>query len=37
VPRPLSLLDLTPIVVGSSAGDALRTSVDLAVLADQLG
>jgi alkanesulfonate monooxygenase SsuD/methylene tetrahydromethanopterin reductase-like flavin-dependent oxidoreductase (luciferase family) len=37
VPRPLSLLDLTPIVAGSSAGEAVRTSVELAVLADQLG
>ena len=37
MPRPLSLLDLTPIVAGSSAGEAVRTSVELAVLADQLG
>jgi luciferase family oxidoreductase group 1 len=37
VSRPLSLLDLTPIVAGSSAGEAVRTSVELAVLADQLG
>ena len=35
--RPLSLLDLTPIVVGASAGEAVETSVDLAVLADRLG
>ena len=35
--RPLSLLDLTPIVAGSSASEAVRTSVELAELADQLG
>jgi luciferase family oxidoreductase group 1 len=37
VPRPLSLLDLTPILTGSTAGDAVQTSVELAVLADRLG
>lgn len=35
--RPLSLLDLTPIVAGSTAGDAVQLSVELALLADQLG
>ena len=35
--RPLSLLDLTPIVAGSTSGEAVRASVDLAVLADRLG
>ncbi len=35
--RPLSLLDLTPIVAGSTSGQAIQTSVDLAVLADRLG
>jgi luciferase family oxidoreductase group 1 len=37
LPRPLSLLDLTPIVSGTSAGEAVQTSVDLAMLADRLG
>ena len=35
--RPLSILDLTPIQAGSSAGAALRDAVELAVLADRLG
>ncbi|MGH2615284.1 MAG: LLM class flavin-dependent oxidoreductase [Thermomicrobiales bacterium] len=35
--RPLSLLDLTPIVAGSTAGEAVQTSVELAVLADRIG
>ncbi len=35
--RPLSILDLTPIPTGSTAGDALRDAVELAVLADRLG
>ncbi len=35
--RPLSLLDLTPIVAGSTAGEAVQLSVALAELADQLG
>lgn len=35
--RPLSLLDLTPIVRGTTAADAVRTSVELAMLADRLG
>ncbi len=35
--RSLSLLDLTPIVAGSTAGEAVQASVDLAVLADRLG
>jgi luciferase family oxidoreductase group 1 len=33
----LSVLDQSPISEGSSAGDALRNSIDLARLADQLG
>jgi luciferase family oxidoreductase group 1 len=33
----LSVLDIVPIPVGSDAGTALRASVDLAQLADQLG
>jgi len=37
VSRPLSLLDLTPIVAGATAREAVQTSVDLAVLADRLG
>jgi luciferase family oxidoreductase group 1 len=37
VSRPLSLLDLTPIISGSTSGDAVRTSVELAELADRLG
>jgi luciferase family oxidoreductase group 1 len=37
VSRPISLLDLTPIVSGSNAGAAVQTSVELARLADQLG
>ncbi len=35
--RPLSLLDLTPITNDSNAGEAVKISVDLAILADQLG
>ena len=35
--RPLSLLDLTPIVAGASSAEAVKTSVDLAALADRLG
>lgn len=35
--RPLSLLDLTPIVAGSTPGEAVQLSVELALLADQLG
>lgn len=35
--RPLSLLDLTPITSGSTSSDAVRTSVELAELADRLG
>jgi luciferase family oxidoreductase group 1 len=37
VSRPLSLLDLTPITNDSNAGEAVQISVDLAILADQLG
>lgn len=37
MPRPLSLLDLTPITNDSNAGEAVQISVDLAILADQLG
>lgn len=35
--RPLSLLDLTQITSGSTAREAVQRSVDLAILADQLG
>src|SRR5580658_3407806 len=35
--RPLSVLDLSPIPSGSTAGDALRNSVDLAKHAEGLG
>jgi len=35
--RPLSILDLTPVVRGSSSRQALQHSVELAVLADRLG
>lgn len=35
--RPLSLLDLTPITVDANASEAIRTSVELANLADRLG
>lgn len=35
--RPLSLLDLTQITSGSTASEAIQRSVDLAILADQLG
>lgn len=34
---PLSVLDLSPIVSGSSASEALRNTFDLARLADRLG
>ena len=34
---PLSLLDLSPIVLGGTAADALQRSLDLARLAEQLG
>lgn len=34
---PLSILDLSPISVGSSGAQALRNSIDLARLADRLG
>jgi luciferase family oxidoreductase group 1 len=37
VPIPLSVLDLSPIASGSTAGDALRASIDLAVHAEALG
>ena len=33
----LSVLDQSPVPQGASAGDALRNSVDLAILADRLG
>ena len=33
----LSVLDQTPISAGSSAGDALRNSIDLAVRTEALG
>jgi luciferase family oxidoreductase group 1 len=35
--RPLSVLDLSPIVAGSSAGQALQNTLDLARRADALG
>src|SRR6185503_15422597 len=34
---PLSVLDLSPITAGSTAGDALRNSLDLARHAERLG
>jgi luciferase family oxidoreductase group 1 len=34
---PLSVLDLSPIVAGSSGAVSLRNSIDLAALADRLG
>ncbi len=34
---PLSVLDLSPVVAGSPAAQALRNSLDLAQLADRLG
>jgi luciferase family oxidoreductase group 1 len=34
---PLSVLDLSPVAVGSSGAVALRNSIDLAALADRLG
>jgi luciferase family oxidoreductase group 1 len=34
---PLSVLDLSPVVAGSSGAESLRNSIDLARLADQLG
>jgi len=37
MPIPLSVLDLAPISLGSTAGDALRNSLDLARLAERLG
>src|SRR5947209_20565478 len=36
-PLAFSVLDQSPIPEGSSAGQALRNSIDLARLADQLG
>jgi luciferase family oxidoreductase group 1 len=35
--RPLSVLDLSPVVSGGSGAQALRNSLDLAQLADRLG
>ena len=37
VTRLLSLLDLTPITAGSTSGQAVRDSAELAILADRLG
>ena len=37
VPPPLSILDLSPIPSGSTAGDALQNTLDLARHADALG
>jgi len=34
---PLSLLDLSPIILGGTAADALQRSLDLARHAEQLG
>jgi luciferase family oxidoreductase group 1 len=34
---PLSVLDLSPVVTGSTGADSLRNSLDLAQLADRLG
>src|SRR5215211_7622786 len=34
---PFSILDLSPIIEGATAGDALRNSVSLAKLAERLG
>jgi luciferase family oxidoreductase group 1 len=34
---PLSVLDLSPVVAGSSGATSLRNSIDLAQLADELG
>jgi luciferase family oxidoreductase group 1 len=34
---PLSVLDLSPVVIGASGADSLRNSLDLAQLADRLG
>ena len=36
-PLRLSVLDQSPVPEGSTAGDALRNTLDLARLADQLG
>src|SRR5947208_3216113 len=36
-PVPLSVLDLSPVVAGSSGAVSLRNSIDLAQLADRLG
>ncbi|HEV2592666.1 MAG TPA: LLM class flavin-dependent oxidoreductase [Gaiellaceae bacterium] len=37
MPPPLSILDLAPIVEGSTVGEALRNSLDLAQHAERLG
>jgi alkanesulfonate monooxygenase SsuD/methylene tetrahydromethanopterin reductase-like flavin-dependent oxidoreductase (luciferase family) len=37
VPVPLSILDLSPLVAGGTAGDALRRTLDLARRAEQFG
>jgi alkanesulfonate monooxygenase SsuD/methylene tetrahydromethanopterin reductase-like flavin-dependent oxidoreductase (luciferase family) len=37
MPVPLSILDLSPLVAGGSAGDALRRSIDLARHAERFG
>lgn len=37
MPLPLSVLDLVPRAAGTSAGEALRQSLDVARLADRLG
>src|SRR5579859_2605137 len=36
-PLRVSALDLSPVVAGSSAGDALRNTIDLATHVEQLG
>jgi alkanesulfonate monooxygenase SsuD/methylene tetrahydromethanopterin reductase-like flavin-dependent oxidoreductase (luciferase family) len=37
MPVPLSILDLSPLVAGGTAGDALRRTLDLARRAEQFG
>src|ERR1700712_5418465 len=37
MPVPLSILDLSPLIAGGTAGDALRRTLDLARHAEQFG
>src|SRR5690349_17001061 len=37
MPIPLSILDVSPVISGSSSAQALRNSIDLARFADQRG